>query len=52
MDKDTNHKDECSEYKKRELDPQYLTFEVAEDPNNGIVGLQNIGNTCYMNSGL
>jgi ubiquitin carboxyl-terminal hydrolase 4/11/15 len=52
MEKDTAHRESCPEYKKRELDPQYIDFVVAADPKNGICGLQNIGNTCYMNSAL
>jgi len=52
QEKDNIHQENCLEIKKRDNDPAFINFIVPEKPSNGIMGLQNIGNTCYMNSAL
>jgi len=52
LDKDINHHNICSEIKKRESDPNFFDFKEEENALNGLVGLKNLGNTCYMNSAL
>ena len=51
MEKDKRfHKDKCSSQADDELNN--LTIEKINNSKNGKVGLQNLGNTCYMNSSL
>ncbi len=51
MEKDKRfHKDKCSSQADDELNN--LTIEKINNSKNGKVGLQNLGNTCYMNSAV
>ena len=52
MENDYIHKDSCEEIKKREYDLSYIDFIEENNALKGVVGLKNMGNTCYMNSAL
>ena len=43
------HEPKCS----NPIDPDKdRVWELSENSKKGIIGLRNLGNTCYMNSGL
>ena len=51
-EQDSSHYDNCKEVKRRELDPAFINFVQDDHSRNGICGLNNLGNTCYMNASL